>query len=60
MNFAGCSIVIYQGNSASAVPPRPVVAARGQPTVSDRELHDLDLDILFQTFRSALYLVFWY
>ena len=53
MNFAGCSIVIYQGNSAPAVPPlppHPVVAARGQPTVSDHELDDLDLDMFVSDF----------
>ena len=53
MNFAGCSIVIYQGNSAPAVPPlppRPVVAAHGQPTVSDHELDDLDLDMFVSDF----------
>ena len=50
MNFTGCSIVIYQGNSAPAVPPlppRPVVAARGQPIV---ELDDLDLDMFVSDF----------
>ena len=49
MNFAGCSIVIYQGNSAPAVPP-----LLPRPMVSDHELDDL-----FWTFRCALY-VFWY
>ena len=49
MNFAGCSIVIYQGNSAPAVPTLPP-----RPMVSDHELDDL-----FWTFRCALY-VFWY
>ena len=53
MNFAGSSIVIYKGNSAPAVPPLPpcpVVAARGQPTVSDYELDDLDLDMFVSDF----------
>ena len=53
MNFAGFSIVIYQENSAPAVPPlppRPAVAARGQHTVSDHELDDLDLDMFASDF----------
>ena len=53
MNIAGCSIVIYQGNSAPVVPPfrpRPVVVTQGQPTVSDHELNDLDLDMFVSDF----------
>ena len=53
MNFAGCSIVIYQENSAPVVPPlppRPVVAARGHPTVSNHELDDFDLDMFVSDF----------
>ena len=32
------------------LPPRPVVAAQGQPTVSDHELDDLDLDMFVSDF----------
>ena len=50
---------VYTENSSKNRCGGPVVAARGQPTVSDYELDHLDLDMFVSDFRFALYLVFW-